>query len=874
MTAKRCFSFCAIALFSFLFLFINSCKNKNQVCEINYLDPACSIDDRVNDLVSRMTLEEKASQLMYESPAIERLGIPEYNWWNECLHGVGRAGLATVFPQAIGMAAAFDFDLMHRTAVAISDEARAKHHDAILRGKRGIYQGLTFWTPNINIFRDPRWGRGMETYGEDPYLTGKLGVAFIKGLQGDHPQYLKLVATAKHFIVHSGPESDRHSFDTKVSDYDFYNTYLPHFKMAIDEANVQSFMCAYNRYDGKACCGDGYLLNNLLRDRLGFDGYVVSDCWALVDFYNGHFVSEGPVDAAALALKSGTDLNCGSVFPSLPEAFEKGLITEEDINIAVKRLFKARFMLGMFDPDEMNPYAQIPYSVVDSEKHKQLALELARKSMVLLKNENQLLPLGKDLKTIAVIGPNAIDEEVLLANYNGHPSKSITPLEGIIKKVGDNTNVLYARGCDVAPGLPFLTPVPGNVMFTDETLQQKGFKAEFFDTISFDVQPVASRIDETIDFNWWEGAPVNELPDDQFGVRWTGFIVPETSGDFYLGGDGMQGFTIYLNDELIVQHFSRDMNLKKYKKVNLKAGIPYKVKIEYVNTERTAIMRFIWAPPVTNLEKEAIAIAQKSDVVLMFMGLSPRLEGEEMPVSVEGFHGGDRQMLDLPASQVNLIKKIRKLNKPIVLVLLNGSAVSIPWEKENIPAILEAWYPGQAAGTAIADILFGDFNPSGRLPVTFYKSVNDLPPFDAYDMKGRTYRYFEGEPLFEFGYGLSYTTFHYTEIQSNSTEITFNKPAKVSVEVSNTGLVQGEEVVQLYIQYPKSNLTRPIKDLKGIERIDLHAGESKFVTFELDYKLLSYLTPEGEETEPGTYTILIGSSSADKNLKKMTIEVK
>lgn len=862
------------ALLTILLLFaLFACKNKNEECDTTYLNPSASIEERVDDLVSRMTLEEKASQLRYDAPAIDRLGIPAYNWWNECLHGVARAGLATVFPQAVGMAASFDTDLMFRTADVISDEARAKYHEALSRDKHGIYLGLTYWTPNINIFRDPRWGRGMETYGEDPFLTGEMGVSFIKGLQGNDPNYLKIVATAKHFAVHSGPESTRHSFNASVSDYDFYNTYMPQFKAAVQDANVQSVMCAYNRLDGEPCCGNGFLLNELLRKRLGFDGYVVSDCWALVDFFNGHYVSQDSVDASALAIKSGTDLNCGSTFPNLPTAFEKGLITEADIDVAVKRLFTARFKLGMFDSDEMVPYAKIPYSVVNSEEHQQLALKMAQESMVLLKNENQTLPLEKNLKNIAVIGPNAIDEEVLLANYNGLPMHAVTPLEGIQQKASAETTVKYARGCDVAPNMPFLVTIPGNVLFTDEKMSQSGLKAEFFDSTSFDAEPVATRIDPNVDFNWWDKAPIEQLPDDNFGIRWTGILVPEITGDYYLGSDGAQYFKLTVNDDFEVKQDYFHGYRKAYEKIHLEAGKKYKLKLEYANYERAAEVHLLWAPPVKNLEQEALAISKAADVIIMFMGLSPRLEGEEMKVEVEGFEGGDRISLGLPKNQVDLMKKLKALNKPLVLVLLNGSAVSIPWEKENIPAILEAWYPGQAAGTAIADILFGDYNPAGRLPVTFYKTADDLPEFDNYDMKGRTYRYFEKEPLYEFGYGLSYSTFNYSAIQTNGSTISKDAPVTLSVDVTNASQINGDEVVQLYVKYPESDLPRPIKELKGFKRVAIGAGETTKVSFEIDQKLLSFMTSDNEITEPGTYTFFVSNSSDLKHAQKVQLTV-
>ncbi|HOK75005.1 MAG TPA: glycoside hydrolase family 3 C-terminal domain-containing protein [Bacteroidales bacterium] len=687
-----------------------------------FLNPSLSVEQRVNDLVGRLTLDEKISQMMNASPSIERLGIPAYDWWNECLHGVGRAGLATVFPQAIGLSATWDQELIFRVATAISDEARAKHHEFLRNNSRARYQGLTFWTPNINIFRDPRWGRGQETYGEDPFLTGKLAVQFVKGLQGDNPKYFKTISTLKHYVVHSGPEPERHTFDAVTDKRDFLETYLPHFEMGIKEGKAYSVMCAYNRYNGEACCGSDYLLNQILRDEWGFEGYIVSDCGAIADIYRGHKIVGTPAEAAALAVKSGTDLECASVYRNLKEAVEKGLITEKEIDVAVKRLFTARMKLGMFDPPEMVPYAQIPYSVNDCDEHRKLAHLTACKSIVLLKNQNNLLPLRKDIGKIAVIGPNSDEVFVLLGNYNGTPADPVIPLRGIREKVAGQSEVLYSRGC-----------------------------------------------------NWVEGMP-NQKP----------------------------------SDELIA---------------------------------------------------EALDIAKKADVVIMCMGITPRLEGEEMKVNAEGFRGGDRVRIDLPDIQQELIKKIHALGKPVVLVLLGGSAIAVNWENENIPAIIHAWYPGQAGGHAIADVIFGDYNPAGRLPVTVYKSVNDLPPFEDYSMKNRTYRYFTGEPLYRFGYGLSYTTFAYSKLKINKSYKT-GEPVEVSVNVKNTGKREGEEVVQLYVSNLTANVPVPLRALKGFERINLKPGESKTVKFTLKPEDFSYVDENFERVvKPGRFLLSAGGCS-------------
>ncbi len=525
----RFFVLSGICVVSFL---VYSCSEKPA----NYMDTKLSFEERAADLVSRMTLEEKVSQMLHEATAIERLGIPEYNWWNECLHGVGRAGLATVFPQAIGMGAMWDKDMMYDIANVVSDEARAKHHDFARRGKRGYYQGLTFWTPNINIFRDPRWGRGMETYGEDPYLTGEMAVNYIMGLQGDDPNYLKLVATSKHFVVHSGPEPDRHRFNALPSERDFHETYLPHFKKTVLDGNVYSVMCAYNRLYDQPCCGSEFL-EHLLREEWGFEGYIVSDCWAVRDFYRegDHEIVETVEEASAKAVKAGTDLNCGNSYPSLIEAVEQGLVSEADIDECVERLMLARMKLGMFDPDDKVPYAGIPYDVVDSEPHREIALEAARKSMVLLKNENNVLPFSKDLEQVAVIGPNAHRQEVLLANYNGFPSSPVTPLEGIRQKLTDS-RVEYAPGARHADEFPLMDVIPSDFLFASEELQERGLRAEYYNNRNLDGDATIIKIDSNINFVWWTDAPEEGLEYDNFSVRWSGYLVPPVSGEYAIAG--------------------------------------------------------------------------------------------------------------------------------------------------------------------------------------------------------------------------------------------------------------------------------------------------------------------------------------------------
>ncbi|MBE0655395.1 MAG: glycoside hydrolase family 3 C-terminal domain-containing protein, partial [Bacteroidales bacterium] len=711
----------ASALIISILIILSSCNQ--QKYEYSFLDPSLSFEERVDDLVLQMTLEEKISQLNYRAAAIERLGIPEYNWWNECLHGVARAGEATVFPQAIGLAAMWDKDMMSTVAGVISDEARAKHHEFASRDRRGIYQGLTFWTPNINIFRDPRWGRGMETYGEDPWLTGQMAVQFIQGLQGEDPKYLKTVATAKHYVVHSGPEPDRHSFDAVTSVRDFRDTYLPAFKASVQEGKAYSVMCAYNRYMGEPCCGSSVLQNEILREELGFDGYIVSDCGAILDFFSGHNVSPTVEDAAAKAFINGTDLNCGDMSQHLLKAFEQGLITEQEIDIAVKRLMMARMKLGMFDPEEMVDYTKVPYSVVCSPEHQEAALEAARKSIVLLKNKGKALPLSKDLKKIAVIGPNANDDEALLGNYNGIPRYPVTPLQGIRQKAGDKTEIVYAQGCHHAENIPYLSVVEPDFLFTDSSKTENGLNVSYFSNLEWEEEPVMETTDLQVNHYWWDREVTTPLENDNFSVKWTGVLIPPVSGKYALGCEAKM-FELFLDGVKIKSTKNIHHSNKLIEFIDLEADKIYNIEIRTQDWQGDALCRLIWEIPGKDLLTEALVAASNSDHVIMVMGLSPRLEGEEMRVEVEGFAGGDRITIDLPKVQKELIQAISSLKVPVTLVLMNGSALSVNEENQKIPAILEAWYGGEASGTAIADVLFGDYNPAGRLPVTFYKSVN------------------------------------------------------------------------------------------------------------------------------------------------------
>jgi beta-glucosidase len=827
--------------------------------QLPYLNPALPLDERADDLVSRMTLVEKIGQMLYEAPAIERLGIPEYNWWNECLHGVGRAGVATVFPQAIGLAATWDDDLVRRVATAISDEARAKYNDWQRRGIRQIYTGLTFWTPNINIFRDPRWGRGQETYGEDPYLTGRMGVALVRGLQGDDPRTLKVAACAKHYAVHSGPEPDRHGFDAVVDERDLRETYLPAFEALVREAKVESVMGAYNRTNGEACCASPTLLEQILRQEWGFDGHVVSDCGAIDDIWRFHGLAKNREEAAALAVKNGCELNCGETYGSLLIAHHKGLIDEATLDRAVWRLFRTRLRLGMFDPAEQAPYSSIPYEVVDSPAHRALALQAARQSIVLLKND-RLLPLSKEIGSIAVIGPNADDLMTLLGNYNGTPANAVTPLEGIRRAVSPKTVVYTAKGCPIADGVPNLSIIPSEFLRpATADGPQRGLTAEYFATGQIEGAPAFVRLDGAVDFIWKNTTPLGGERGDPFAVRWTGFLVPPATGAYRLGVNGHSGYRLSLDGELLVEYHGVHHALRRTTEVALQAGRLYRIQLDYVNDGIDPWAQLVWAVPGIDEATEALEVAAKADVVVMCLGLTPYVEGEEMPVKVEGFVGGDRTDISLPKAQQALLERVHALGKPVVLVLIGGSAIAVPWADAHVPAILQAWYGGQAGGTALAEVLFGDANPSGRLPVTIYKSVADLPPFTDYAMANRTYRYFRGEPLYPFGHGLSYTTFAYTNLRLSKAAIAADEPLTVQADVRNTGERAGDEIVQLYLSYPDTSPRNPIHQLRGFRRVSLAPGETKTVSFTLAPKDLALVNDAGQRVlEAGEYRVSVG----------------
>ncbi|MEQ1644251.1 MAG: glycoside hydrolase family 3 C-terminal domain-containing protein [Pyrinomonadaceae bacterium] len=837
-------------------LIINTGAQTSSVKQLlPYRDPKLGIDKRVEDLVSRMTLEEKVSQMMNAAAAIERLGVPEYEWWNEALHGVARAGVATVFPQAIGLAATFDEKLVHDMADVTSTEARAKHHEFVRRGERKRYQGLTFWSPNINIFRDPRWGRGQETWGEDPYLAGLLGSAFVRGLQGDDPKYLKTVSSVKHYAVHSGPEPERHAFDAVVSERDLQDTYLPQFRTTIIDAKAAGVMCAYNRINGEPACASKELAD-ILFTKWKFKGHVVSDCGAIDNIYLRHKYVPTEGEASAISVKGGTDLTCGREYRSLVKAVKDGLITEREIDTSVKNLMRVRFRLGMFDPPEMVKYARIPFSKNDASENHALSLEASRRSLVLLKNDGNTLPLSKNLKSVAVIGPNTDDRDVMLGNYNGEPSVWATPLAGIRKIVSPLTKVLYSQG--LWPAGNIFETVPASAL---STANGKGLRGEYFDNANLSGEPNLVRTDERVDFNWGSLSPATGIKPDGFSVRWTGRITATDTGKATVGGRGNGPLRIWIDGKLVLEEVTNRRTRNALKEIDLDAGRSYDLKIEYQEgSNANSQMRLVWNTPSsqTALRLDAIEKAKQVDAVIMVMGISPRVEGEEMDVQLEGFRGGDRTDIALPKPQQQLIKDIHALGKPVVLVTMAGSALALNWENDNLPAIIHAWYPGQFGGTAIAETIFGDYNPAGRLPVTFYKSVDQLPPFDDYKMEGRTYRYFRGEPLYPFGYGLSYSRFEYSGLRLPKS-VSSGRDLTVSALVKNAGTVAGDEVVQVYLTANSATAVVPIRSLVGVQRIRLQPGESRIVKFTVASRYMSIVLRDGKRVlEPGDFSVSVG----------------
>lgn len=818
------------------------------------------MEQRVNDVVSRLTLEEKVAQMLNATPAIPRLGIPAYEWWNEVLHGVARTPYhVTSYPQAIGMAATWDTNSLHKMADYSAEEGRAIHNIAIEKNKTGDrYLGLTYWTPNINIFRDPRWGRGQETYGEDPFLTAMLARSFVSGLQGNDPKYLKAAACAKHFAVHSGPEPTRHSDNFNPSTYDLWDTYLPAFRELVVNAKVAGVMCAYNAINTQPCCANDLLMNDILRNQWKFTGYVTSDCWAVDDFFRYHKTHKDAISSAVDAVVHGTDVECGnSVYRTLLDAVKSGLIKEAQLDISLRRLFMIRYRLGMFDPPSMVKYAQTYTTALESPAHKAHALKMAQQAIVLLRNENNALPLSKKLKKIVVLGPNADNKIAVLGNYNGIPSQVVTVLQGIKEKLGGATEVVYEKAINYANDTLMVYEDISSRFTVDG---KPGVKAEYFTNEKLEGQPLLTQIEKEIDHFWTEGqTPAGGIPSVHYSIRFTTAFTAIKEETMNFEAEGDDGYRVVINGKTMIDAWSRNRWGAKQFSLAVKKDSVYNVIVECYQTDGNAAIRFTSG----HYQKTDFATLQNrvkdADAIILAGGISPQLEGEEMPVAVPGFKGGDRTSILLPAVQTELLKALKATGKPVVFVMMTGSALATPWESENIPAIINAWYGGQSAGTAIADVLFGDYNPAGRLPVTFYKSDNDIPGFSDYSMDGRTYRYFRGVALYPFGYGLSYTSFTYSKMTAPSS-LARNKSVTVSVTVKNTGKRDGEEVVQLYITHDYSKGKTPVRALKGFQRVFLKVNETKLIKFTLTPEQLSLVDEElGKLYQPDdTITVSIG----------------
>lgn len=833
-----------------------------------YQNPTLSAEERAADLCSRLTLKEKAAIMRNSSPAIPRLGIPQFEWWSEALHGVARNGFATVFPNTTGMASSFDDALLERIYTAISDEARAKNNLARHAGAIKKYQGLSIWTPNINIFRDPRWGRGQETYGEDPYLTTRMGLAVVRGLQGTEDyKYRKLMACAKHFAVHSGPEWNRHSFNLEnLPERDLWETYLPAFKALVQKGNVAEVMCAYQRLDGQPCCASTRYLQQILRGEWGFKGMVVSDCGAIGDFFRPgrHGFSKDAAEASAKAVIAGTDVECGGNYASLPQAVKEGQITEEQVNTSVKRLLKARFELGDFDDESLNKWAQIPASVIASQPHKQLALDMARESMVLLKN-NGILPLAKQGQKIVVVGPNAADSTMMWGNYNGYPTETVTILKGIRKMVPD---ARYVGGCGWTRNEEF------NSRYDEITALdgKPGLTVTYWNNERMEGNPVTvQRLSEPVNLS--NGGATVFAPGvnlEHFSARLEGTFRPTRTESLRLRLSNDDLARLIVNGDTIVESWKWREKVSVYDKgLKVEAGKEYHIQIDYVQQEAMAVLQFdlgtLSNMPVDKLVKQV----GDADVVIFVGGISPRLEGEEMSVSEPGFRGGDRIDIELPQAQRNAIAALRAAGKKLIYVNCSGSAMAMVPEDGNSDAVLQAWYGGERGGQAVAEILFGDVNPSGKLPLTFYKSVKDLPDYEDYHMEGRTYRYFHGEPLYPFGYGLSYTTFVFGKPKYDK------KSQTVAVSVKNIGSMDGTEVVQLYLKRVDDQ-QGPIKTLRGYQRVALKQGESKVVNIKMDREDFETWDAQTNTMRvvPGKYQLMVGSSSRAQDLQTISVSVK
>jgi len=848
----------------------DAAKPAGDPAKMPYMDTTLGPVERARDLVGRMTLEEKASQLVNQARAVPRLNVPAYDWWSESLHGVAVNG-TTEFPEPIGLAATFDPAAIHTMAIAISTEGRIKHAQAERAGHSNIFEGLDFWAPNINIFRDPRWGRGQETYGEDPYLTGRFGVAFVTGMQGDDPKYYRVISTPKHFAVHSGPEPTRHMADVDVSRHDELDTYLPAFRAAVTEGHAGSVMCSYNSIEGQPGCANEFTLVDQLRGKWGFQGYVVSDCGAVTDIFNGHHYRPTQAQSSAISLERGMDNECADFFAKVNDdhdykpyvdAVRQGYLAETDIDTALVRLFTARMKLGMFDPPEMVPYTKIDEKELDSAEHRALARRIADESMVLLKNDG-VLPIKPSVKHILVVGPLADQTRVLLGNYNGIPTHTVSVMEGL-KAQFPGVDIKYV------PGTQFLRndgkPVPDDLLTTPDG--RPGLKAEYDESPGIGLTAAApkvitSRVEPGLDLTA-TSLPAEAQGNKSLMVQWSGFLTPKETGDYYLGilADGFAQLSV--GGKQVAQEYMTSGAEAKLGKVHLEKGQKVALQVTYSLMDGSKPRaQLIWAPVNLAPWPEAVAAARTADVVIAVVGITSQLEGEEMPVSEEGFLGGDRTSLDLPRPEQALLEAVAGAGKPMVVVLMNGSALGVNWAKDHANAILEAWYPGEEGGAAVAETLAGNNNPAGRLPVTFYTDVSQLPNFEDYSMQGRTYRYFSGKPLFPFGYGLSYSSFAYSGLTLPTEAVKAGAPVHAEVTVANTSKVAGDEVVELYLSFPDVP-GAPLKALRGFHRVHLEPGASQKVEFDLKDRDLGMVTAIGQPIiAPGEYKVRVGGGQPD-----------
>jgi beta-glucosidase len=846
-----------------------------------YLDTNLPAEQRAADLVKHMTLEEKASQLVNQARPIPRLGVPGYDWWSEALHGVATNG-TTEFPEPIGLAATFDPKKIHEMATDIGTEARVVHEQSLSTndGNSVIFHGLDFWAPNINIFRDPRWGRGQETYGEDPFLTARMGVAFVTGMQGDDSRYYRVISTPKHYAVHSGPEPTRHKADVEVSKHDELDTYLPAFRAAVIEGKADSVMCAYNSINGQPACANEFLLQDQLRGKWGFQGYVVSDCGAVRDIFDGHKFEPTQPQASAISLQRGMDNECIDFRAKVTDdhdyrpyidAVKQGYLKESEIDTAVTRLFTARIKLGMFDPPAIVPYSKIDASELNSEAHRELAHKLANEAMVLLKNDGTL-PLKATGQKILVVGPLADQTRVLLGNYNGIPTHTVSILEGIKKEFAGDA-ISYV------PGTGFLSkhaePVPNAMLTTDGRPGAKatylnknivGFSSDLANT----TESLATRVEPGIDIAA-QSLPARTETADPLSVRWDTTLTPKETGDYNLGVETDGFFRVFLDKKPVVMaNYPHGVEVQTGK-VHLDAGKAYNLVVQYQRTGNSVPhLKLMWGKLDRSVDPTVITAAQNVDAVVAVVGITSELEGEEMNVTEPGFKGGDRTSIDLPEPEHDLLEMLAKANKPLVVVLTNGSALAMNWANEHANAIVEAWYPGEEGGTAVAETLSGKNDPAGRLPVTFYKSVDQLPAFEDYSMKGRTYRYFEGTPLYSFGYGLSYTKFAYSDLKMPEGGVKAGDPLLVEAKVTNRGSVAGDEVAQLYLNFPAVP-GAPLRALRGFERVHLEPGASQTVQFELKPRDMSMVTEAGEPiVAEGAYKLSVGGGQPNTGAPEVT----